>query len=339
MAEGQAETQPVPEVMNPFEAVGHMAAFLEREEAEARPKEESKETPRNEKGQFAKEEPKADKAEAPAEETPEAPAPEEPTQEAQPETRRFKLKYKGEELEKEEPEVIELAQKGFDYTQKSQALAKEREEAQAKIKAEQEAARKAYEQQLEVYRQSVLRVVDPEVLNADLGKIAAEDPARAQQLFFKRQQIAETLQAVQVEQQRLANERSAKAQEELQKQVKESWEALETDIPGWNRDRYSKVLEFSAKTYGFKQEEVNAITDHRAIKVLDDARQWREYLAAKPKTVDKKVASVPKVQKPGSGEAPPKPDKYKEGMARLEKTGSRGDAQSLVEQMLADGRI
>ncbi len=340
MDQGQAETQPaiqpaLPDSMNPFEAQAAIAAMLEREEN----------PPRDEKGKFkakteeapATPEPKAEEAKAEPEE---APKPETPEEEAQPETRKLKLKYKGEEKEFLEPEVIELAQKGYDYTQKSQALAKEREEFGVKVKSESEAARTKYEQQLETYRLATLRLVDPEVLNADLSQIAAQDPAKAQQLFFKRQQIAETLNAIGAEQQKLTQQRQAESHEQLQKQVKESWEALETKIPGWSNDSYRKILEFGAKTYGFQQQEVNAITDHRAIEVLNDARQWREYQAAKPNTVDKRVTSVPKVQKPGTGESPnAKPDKIKEGMAQLSKTGRREDAVSLITQMIEDGRI
>ncbi len=323
--------------ISPAEAQAAIAALIEAEE--------TPQPARNDKGQFTKAAPEAQakpETEAPAEEEAKAeatPEPEVKEEEAQPEPRKLKLKYKGEEKEVDEAEAIELAQKGYDYSQKTAALAKEREEVAAEKSKAQEDARKAYMQQLETYRQSVLRVVDPEVLNADLGKMAAEDPARAQQLFFKRQQIAETLQAIQSEQHRLASEEHAKAQQNLQKQVRESWEALETKIPGWNNDSYRKILDFG-KTYGFKAEEVNAITDHRAIEVLNDARQWREYLAAKPKTVDKRVTSVPKVQKPGTGEVPnAKTDKVKEGMAQLSKSGSRADAQAVVLQMIEEGRL
>src|SRR5688572_4896081 len=77
------------------------------------------EKPRDEQGKFAKAQPEAEaQPEQPAVETAPEVEPETPQEEA----RRLKIKYKGEEKEFLEPEVIELAQKGFDYTQKSQAL-------------------------------------------------------------------------------------------------------------------------------------------------------------------------------------------------------------------------
>src|SRR6185369_6330962 len=116
---------------------------------------------RDEKGKFTKTEAKTEDAKPEtetSEEKAEEAKPEEEQPEIQPEPRRFKLKYKGEEMEKDEPEVIELAQKGYDYTQKSQALAKEREELGLKVKADQEAARRTLEQQLEVHRQAVVKL-------------------------------------------------------------------------------------------------------------------------------------------------------------------------------------
>jgi hypothetical protein len=89
--------------------------------------------------------------------------------------------------------------------------------------------------------------------------------------------------------------------------------------------------------YGFKAEEVQSITDPRAIKVLDDARQWREFKAAKPATQEKKVTTVPKVVKPGTAEKPdPKATEWKGTMDRLQKSGGKdvGAAAALMKGLL-----
>lgn len=333
-AQGQAVAQPADESLNQFQAQSLIAASLEVQESE---------TPRDEKGKFAKAKPA--EAEAKPEEEAEAKpeeaeaAPEEEQPEIKPEPRRFKLKYKGEELEKDENEVISLAQQGYDYTQKSQALAKERDELPVKLKAEVDAKTKQYEDQLETFKQAVIRLADPEAISADLNKLSLEDPARAQQLFFKRMQIQQTLQGIHVEQQRIAQTKSQEVEAAKQKQLQEAVEAVQREVPGWGQELYGKILK-TATSNGYTQQEANAITDHRHIKVLDKARQWDEYVAAKPKTVDKRVAAVPKVQKPGSAEKPnPKAESMKAGMERLEKTGRRDDAVDLVTQLLKDGRL
>jgi hypothetical protein len=334
-AQGQVETQPALSALNPSEAVAELASQIEAEE-----------TPRDDRGKFvsktpATEEEATAKPEKEAEaEDEEAPVQEQTQEEAKAEARRLKLKYKGEEKEVDEAEAIELAQKGFDYTQKSQALAKEREELSAKAKAAEEAARSRYEQQLEIQKQTVLKLVDQEALNADLNKLALEDPARAQQLFFKKIQIQQTLAQIEAAQQQVYQQRQAEMQEAMSKQAKEAVERLQERIPGWNNDLYGKILKGASESYGFQSNEVNAITDHRAIEVLHDALKWREFQAAKPKTVEKRVAAVPKVQKPGTTEkADPKANRIQESMARLNKSGSRQDAQDAILAMMEAGRL
>lgn len=294
-------------------------------------------TPRDEKGKFTSTKPQEKAQEAPETE-PETPAEETPEEEPQitPEPRRFKLKYKGEELEKEEEEVISLAQQGFDYTQKSQALAREKEELDKTVKSRVEPKLKEYETQLETFKQAVLKLANQEAVTADLNKLSLEDPARAQQLFFERLRIEQTLGAIAQEQEKVSRARESEAQENFKKQALEAVETLQRDVPGWNKDLYGKVLESGVKQYGFKAEEVNAITDPRAIKVLHDAMKYRE-LKGKP-VEGKKVVTVPKVVKPGAAADKPDPSatKWTEGMAKLRKSGRTEDAVELARLMLAN---
>lgn len=319
MESGQGNTQPFG---SDDEAAQAALAILQKDP------EFASEKPRDEAGKFKANEVKTETAtpetEA-AEVKTEEPQTEEEQQTATPEPRKLKLKYKGEELEKDESEVIDLAQKGYDYHRNIQAIQKEREEIATKIKAEIDAKSKHYEDQLEIHKQAVLKLADREALNADLNKLAESDPARAQQLFFKRLEINQALQGIAAEQQRIHAQRNEEQRTNYQKQVREAQETLQSDIPGWGQELYGKVLK-TGEEYGFKKEEVNAITDPRAIKVLNDARQWRELKAAKPSTVDKKVASVPKVVKPGTAEkSDPNADKWKQGMDALKKSGGKDD--------------
>lgn len=333
-AAGQVETQPIPESMNPHEAVGILAQALEAGE--------KTDATRNDKGQFAKPEAKTEEAKPETEATEEKaeePKPDEEQPEIHPEPRRFKLKYKGEELDKDEPEVIELAQKGYDYTQKMQQLAKDREDAQAKVKADVEAKEKEYLSRLETYKKYVEKVAGIE--HVDLNKLAEQDPQRAQQEFFKQLQYQQTLNAIDGELRQATQQRETQAREAYNKQAKEAVEKLQERIPGWSNDLYSKILKGAVDGYGFQSTEVNAITDHRAIEVLNDALKWREYQAAPKKVSEKKVPAVaPKVQKPGAGEKPDQgADAFKKSVARLSETGSRDSAVDVVRQMIEAGRL
>lgn len=339
---GQAVTQPAlsdpTTPLNEHQAVEYLGSVIEEQIQKS-------EKPRDDSGKFTKAEAKTEEAKPETEATEESakaeeetPALEEEQPEIKPEPRRFKLNYKGEEKEIEEQEAIELAQKGYDYTQKTQALAKEREELAAKVKAETEAAYKKYQEQLEVHKRAVLGLADPEAMNADLDKLSLEDPAKALQLMLKRQKIIGAVQGIHAEQQRIAQQAEAEAQASKQKQLAEALEVIQRDIPGWGQELYGKILK-TATDVGFSQQEANAITDPKVVKLLNDARQWREYVAAKPKTVDKRVAAVPKVQKPGTSEKASPGDKVKVGMEKLSKSGNRDDAVSVVEEMIRLGRL
>lgn len=174
---------------------------------------------------------------------------------------------------------------------------------------------------------------------AEIEQLARTDPAGAQQEFLRAISINQTVAQIEAEQAKIHNQRQAEAQESVQKQAREAVERLQERIPGWNQDLYGKILKGAVDSYGFKQQEVNNITDHRAIEVLNDALKYREYLSAKPKTVDKRVAAVPKVTKPGASEKSAPIDKVKAGMDRLSKSGSRDDAISVVEEMIRLGKI
>lgn len=321
-AQGQAVPQPVlmPEEVTPEQ----IAQELVKEQEEA-------ERPRDESGKFkAKEEAKPEE-QAPKEETPEEPAEESPP------PRKLKLNYKGEEKEVDESEAVELAQKGYDYTQKTQQLAKEREELNLKMKAEAEKFRSEYENKLSVQKKALEKFAG---LDIDLAKLAQEDPVRAQQEYFRQLQFKQQINEIEAEQNRLASERQSEFQEALRKQASESREKLSERINGWNNDLYGKILKAAVSDYGFSQQEANNITDHRAIEVLNDARQWREFQAAKPKTADKRIASAPKVQKPGGGEKPdPKATKLGDLEAKFNKSGDQRDLTAYFEEQIRQGLL
>lgn len=262
--------------------------------------------------------PETDAPEAKAEES----KPEDKSEEVKAEIRRLKLKYNGEEKEVDEPEAIELAQKGYDYTQKTMALAKEREELRTETKKQLETKLREYDDKLQLAEKAIWDTLMPEIQSIDWNKLAAESPSEWAQKYQYVQGVNARLAQIQSERQKLAEQRDGEQRETLQKQAKEAVEILQKDIPGWSNDLYSNILK-SGVEHGFKAEEVNAITDPRAIKVLWKAMQYDALQKAKPQ-VEKKVEKVPKVAKPGTAEKPDQnADKWKQGMAQLQKSGGR----------------
>jgi hypothetical protein len=295
--------------------------------------------PRDEQGKFVAKEAKTEEAK-PETEAAEVEEQAEETEEAPPEVRKHKLTVKAEsgddeELEVDEDELKRGYMKSKDYSAKTAALKRERESVQAEIKKATEQKLKEYDEKLEMAEQAIWHTLAPEIQNTDWNKLAQENPAEWAQKYQTVQNVNGRLAQVQAERQRIAKAREDEARANYKKQAEEAIETLKADIPGWNQELYGKVLKAGVEHYGFKKDEVNAISDSRAIKVLHDAMQFRA-LKAKPIGEKKVVPPAPKVAKPGAGEkADPNADKWKQGMDRLRKSGGKmSDATDLAMQIL-----
>lgn len=264
---------------------------------------------------------------------------EETTEEEAP-PRKLKLTHNGEEIEKDETEVIALAQQGFDYTQKTQKLAEERKyvESMTQTIKEQETA---FNQQVQIQTaliQEIAKVtaIDQQLSqyqNLDWQKLSDTDPVEAQKLFFSYNQL-------QVQRGQVINELNTKKQgltdaqkQARAKQVELGWKVLEKDIPGWNKDMARSIVE-SGREYGFNDEELGNLTDPRAVKLLHDAAKWREFQKTKP-AVDKKVSTAKPTVKPGAANnTAPARAKDHEARQQLRKTGDSNLAAKLIERLL-----
>ena len=267
-------------------------------------------------------------------------ASQEETTEEEPRPRQLTLTHNGEEIEKDETEVIALAQQGFDYTQKTQKLAEERKyvESMTQTIKEQETA---FNQQVQIQTaliQEIAKVtaIDQQLSqyqNLDWQKLSDTDPVEAQKLFFSYNQL-------QVQRGQVINELNTKKQgltdaqkQARAKQVELGWKVLEKDIPGWNKDMARSIVE-SGREYGFNDEELGNLTDPRAVKLLHDAAKWREFQKTKP-AVDKKVSTAKPTVKPGAANnTAPARAKDLEARQQLRKTGDQNLAAKLIERLL-----
>jgi len=323
MAQGQAVEQPSVEEM-----ADRFATAALREEEGLPPEEEKKpeveaETEAEPETE-AEEETETEAVEAEAEE------------ESQPD--RWKFTVKGEDGSDVEVEAdVEELKKGYmlekSYRQKTAQLAREREAAQAKVQEQIAPKMRELEEQLGMAEAVLHNVLAPEMNNTDWAKLADEDPAEWARRKQKVDGVRDELNKVQAARQKLAQESQQQHQAAIQKQVAEARDILQTEIPGWSDEVYGRILRAGVEQFGFRPDEVNAMTDARAIKVLHDAMQYRA-LKAKP-IGDKKVFAKPKVVRPGAGEkADPKATKRQSDMARLKKSGNPNHALPLLEAML-----
>jgi hypothetical protein len=306
-------------------------------------------TPRDETGKFT-----STKPQEKAQEEPQAEAQVEPEEEAQQQSEEIdwdkikgfkrKLTLKADDGSDEEAELtLEEMEKGVmlerAFRMKTAQLARERESVAVKIKEAVEPKLKEYDEKLQIAEQAIWHTLAPEMQSIDWNKLAEENPAEWAKKYQHVQNVNAKLAQIQSERKRIAEARDEESSKERKRQAQEAIERLHSDIPGWNNDVYGKVLKAGKELFGFKPEEVNAITDHRAIKVLHDAMKYHEAKSSQALS-GKKVVTVPKVVKPGAAADKPDPSatKWTEGMAKLRQSGRTEDAVLLAKMLVANER-
>lgn len=190
---------------------------------------------------------------------------------------------------------------------------------QARLQAQQD-----YVQRLESHKQLVLKTVAPELQNVDLNKLAAEDPAEAQRLFFRQIAINQALQAIEAEQRTAVENYQKSQQQALKDAAVTAWSTLEEKVPEWNQQKYQSVLKVSVDEYGF---DASQVVHPGLLQALHDASQYRSLQKAKPE-IEKRIVTVPKVLKPGSAEQPSPETSADKAFERVQKTGKLNDAVS-----------
>ena len=215
----------------------------------------------------------------------------------------FEIEYKTDSGKESKKLSLKELREGYlakqDYHRNIQKVKHDQAELQTKIQQAQVQAQQEYVQRLEIHKQAVTKLAGVKSMQ-DIEQLSREDPAAAQQEFLRLISVNQTMQQIEAEQRQAAQNLQVQQQAAMQAAIQKSRETLEGDIKGF-AEVYPKVLETVSKEYGFEPKDVAQVYDARLIKVFHDAYQYRQLQQAKPE-VSKRVVSVPKVVKPGSGE-------------------------------------
>lgn len=251
---------------------------------------------------------------------------------AQPEVDAFEIVHNGNQHKLNREETIKLAQQGFDYTQKTQAVAAKERQVQEALQRAQ-----AIEQIAPMLAQELAQVTALEAQlkpyeNVDWVALAARDPGeyaqhQAQFDVLRRNhntavnQLNQKRGAVVQAQQKFTAERLQQEQTKL----------LEK-IPAWKDPEKFKQGAAELKTYlisqGATPEGVDSLSDHIAVSVAYKAMQYDRLLKAKTDKV-KQLRTAPPITRPGStGTA--QADRSRDLEARLKRTGDMKDAAALL---------
>jgi len=217
-----------------------------------------------------------------------------------------------------------------DYRRKTQELARQREELPKLVAKQSQDLSESYTKRLAELQGVVTKTVAAELADADLNRLATEDPFEYVRISNRARQLNELLQAVQKEQEAEV----AKRKEEDQRQATEKWqkslEVLNREIPDFGPAVVKRLID-AGEEWGFSRDEVSTWNDHRLIKMLHALSEKKAVQSKRPQ-VEKKVAVVTKTVKPGQ------PTKARnaidEAKAKLRKSGKLEDALPIFERML-----
>lgn len=149
---------------------------------------------------------------------------------------------------------------------------------------------------------------------------AAYDQAKAQ--YDQQQQQIEHQRAQQTEAQKQAMQAYAKEQARL---LREAIPELADPDKG---SRVKSELVEAGTAYGFTEEEISSALDHRAFKVLNDARKWRNLQKSKASKRTEKAR--PAVKPKAKQKQDPAKIQREKQMQRFKKTGRLEDAVDLM---------
>ncbi len=111
-------------------------------------------------------------------------------------------------------------------------------------------------------------------------------------------------------------------------------ETLQTLVPEFSEpvraaETRDRLMVMGQEIYGYEPDEISAVMDHRAIRVLHDAIKYQELQS---KSAEKVKAKPKRNVKPGAKKTAPTKGNAKEGRQKLKKSGTIEDALSLILQ-------
>ena len=290
------------------------------------PKAEPSETPEKQEVQESQAE-----SEATNEQVTENTETEETTTELQEEPNLHQVKVQGQEIEVSLDELKAGYSRDSDYRQKTHNLGIEKRE----LDGQRESLRQTYDTRLQELNELIATAdatVRQEQGSEDLQKLWEEDPTAAARLDYQMRQRNRQLDDVRNK----AREAQTKQYEDF---LGTQRELAAQKIPEYNdpnkADQFKINMRNSLRGYGFNDQEIGQLADHRFLMVAKDAMSYKSLKDKKP-IVQKKVANAPKVVKAGVAKSSTSSgrEQIRNKINRLGKTGHLKDAQSAIMDMI-----
>jgi len=182
-----------------------------------------------------------------------------------------------------------------DYTKKTQSVA-EKEKALEAQQAQFQQAVQAQQQNQQGHAQlAALGAQLNQYNGVNWSEFSQEDPQAAQTAFFEYTQLKDATQNLS---QQLQHQEAVALQQQHvihAKRLEQGKAELARDIPDWSPETAQKIISHGSE-YGFSESELKQVADPRMVKVLNDARMYRQSLkkatATKPQETIKPATRV-----------------------------------------------
>ena len=238
-----------------------------------------------------------------------------------------RLKVNGQEIEVSLDELKAGYSRDSDYRQKTHSLGMEKRD----LESQKNSLRQSYDAKLTELNE-LIATADATVRqrqgSADLQKLYEEDPSQAAKLDYQLRQQQMQLDSV-----------KAKAREAQAKQYSDFLETQKelaaTKIPEYSdpnkADQFKMNMRNSLRGYGFSDEEIGSLADHRFLMIAKDAMSYQTLKDKRP-IVQKKVANAPKVVKSGVAKSSTSSgrEQIRNKIGKVRKSGDLKDASSAI---------
>jgi len=238
-----------------------------------------------------------------------------------------RLKVNGQEIEVSLDELKAGYSRDSDYRQKTHSLSQERKS----FEDQKNSLRQSYETRLKELNDTIATAdefIRQQQGGQDLQKLFDEDPVAAARLEFQLRQQSEKIE-----------EMKSKAREAQHKQYNDFLETQKElaaqKIPEFadpsKADTFKINMRNTLRDYGFNDQEIGSLADHRFLMVAKDAMGYKSLQNKKP-IVQKKVANAPKVVKSGVAKQNVSSGRevIRNKINKLRKSGSINDAKSAL---------
>jgi hypothetical protein len=238
-----------------------------------------------------------------------------------------RLKVNGQEIEVSLDELKAGYSRDSDYRQKTHSLGLEKRD----LEAQKNSLRQSYDTRLSELNDLIATAdatVKSQQGSQDLQRLYEDDPQAAAKLDFQLRQQNTAIEDMKQK----AKDAYAKQYEDF---LSTQRELAAQKIPEYSdpkkADQFKYNMRNSLRSYGFSDQEIGNLADHRFLMVAKDAMGYQSLKDKRP-IVQKKIAKAPKVVKSGvaSSNVSSGREQIRSKIGKVRKSGNIQDAQSAI---------